>query len=337
MSADVTARLCGSDSPADRSARRAASGWTSGTSEFRAGTVPPPSAGGSEKFSGAQRATLGRASDAASRPRAKARRALSVELRFDPAFVEEAVFLELGRLAAAGLPDEALAQAGAHPMASAFHREREAVYSLAEPQREAAFQQLAYRTFQALGLAELFTARLPEFPQVSERIELIIVRRVWNRKDEQVELYVARPTRRVLEVSTTLFIGLQAARCLDRDRLVSFLRHEFLHISDMLEPAFAYDPHAAFGGESEPEDELIRGRFRVLWDLWVHARMRRRRGWQTILDDEARRRDVMRAFAFLNPADQEGLVTAVSRRDRWTQGELLALAQAAHAHSAITA
>jgi Pyruvate/2-oxoacid:ferredoxin oxidoreductase delta subunit len=228
---------------------------------------------------------------------------------------------------------------------SSFHREREAVYELPDAQqRDAAFQRLAHRTFDSLGLAELFTARLSEFPQVPAHVELVVVRRVWNKKEEQVELYVSLPAapkagapsaaqagrpgdaQPTLHVSTTLFIGLQAIRCLDREKLAAFLRHELIHVADMLDPAFAYDPHPVFGGECEPEHELIRGRFRALWDLWVHARIRRR-GWQTLLDDDARQREVIRAFALLSPSVQEELITAVSRQSRWTQGELLELAR----------
>ncbi|MBI3324604.1 MAG: hypothetical protein HYZ92_04930, partial [Candidatus Omnitrophica bacterium] len=48
-----------------------------------------------------------------------------IELRFDPAFVEEAAFLELSRLTTAG----------SHQLASSFHREREAVYELPDAQQ----------------------------------------------------------------------------------------------------------------------------------------------------------------------------------------------------------
>ncbi|MBI3088452.1 MAG: hypothetical protein HYY91_06210 [Candidatus Omnitrophica bacterium] len=271
---------------------------------------------------------------------------MAVELRFDPAFVEEAVFLELNRLTTAG----------SHQTVSSFHRAREAVYELPDAQqREAAFQQLARRYFQALRLSELFAERLSEFPRLSSRLELAVIRRVWDRKDEQVELYVGRPgeARPALEVSTTLLIGLQAVRCLDRGKLTAFLRHELMHVADMLDPAFVYDPHPAFaprpagvagsdppqcggadgaptgrgvGGECEPEHELIRERFRVLWDLWVHARLRRM-GWQAVLTDDARGQEVERAFASLDAAARRELSTTVSGRDRWTQDELLTLAR----------
>jgi hypothetical protein len=257
------------------------------------------------------------------------------EVRFDPAFVEEAVFLSLNRLST----PEAV---------SSFHREREAVYELPDAQqRDAAFQQLAHRTFETLGLAELFRARFSEFPQVPAHVELVVVRRVWNKKDEQVELYVAGAGQapQSLAVSPILFLGLQAARCLDREKLAAFLRHELMHVADMLDPAFAYDPQAVPAWEGEPEHELIRGRFRALWDLWVHVRIRRR-GWPTLLDDDARQREVARAFAFLSPSAQEELITAVSRQSRSTQGELLAMArlpaapitvQAGHAHHEVAA
>lgn len=242
-----------------------------------------------------------------------------IELRFDPAFVEEAVFLEFSRL----LVSEAV------EIAAVFHREREAVYGLADAgQRDAAFQQLALRYFQSLGLAELFTARLEEFPRLSDRIELAVVRRVWSRKDEQVELYVGRPpeARLPVEASTTLFIGLQVSRCLDRGKLVAFLRHELMHVADMLDQAFAYDPHVGLGGEYLPENELIRERFRVLWDLWVHGRMKRL-GWQTVTADAVRRQEFERMFEFLDPARSQALFRVMSGRDGWTQEELLALAR----------
>lgn len=248
-----------------------------------------------------------------------------IELRFDPAFVEEVVFLEFSR------PLESQASQAA----AAFHREREALYGLTDAgQRDAAFQQLALRYFQRLGLAELFTARLEEFPRLSDRIELVVVRRVWSRKDEEVELYVGRPSeaRLPLEASTTLLIGLQVSCCLDRERLVAFLRHELMHVADMLDPALAYDPHAGLGGEDLPQNELIRERFRLLWDLWVHARMRRK-GWPTVLTDEARHQEVARAVELLDPVAWRELFTVVSQQDHWTQGELLALARHAHAEA----
>jgi len=233
---------------------------------------------------------------------------MAVDFRFDPAFIEETVFLALRQAEAAG----------DRRTAAAFQRERSAVYACEETAaRDTRFQQLAARYFKLLGLAALFTGRLEDLPTLPGRVEAIVVRRVWSRKEERVELYTS--------TATTLLIELQASRCLDRERLIAFLRHELMHVADMLDPAFAYDPHAALGGACEVEDDLIRERFRVLWDLWTHGRMRRR-GWPTLRDDTARRQEAGRAFASLDPARRTALVERVITRGQWTQRELLALA-----------
>ncbi|HLD77979.1 MAG TPA: hypothetical protein VJB16_03025, partial [archaeon] len=228
-----------------------------------------------------------------------------IELRFDPAFIEEAVFLVLRQAQASG----------DHQTAQAFQRDRSAVYACEETSaRDAQFQQLATRYFKLLGLAALFTGRLEDLPTLPGRVEAIVVRRVWSRKEERVELY-----------PSTLLIELQASRCLDHERLIAFLRHELMHVADMLDPDFAYDPHVPLGGSNEVEDDLIRERFRVLWDLWVHGRMQRR-GWPTLRDDTARRQEFERAFSLLAPTRRTALVERLIRQGRWTQQELLALA-----------
>src|SRR3989338_1674815 len=121
-----------------------------------------------------------------------------IELRFDPAFVEEAVFLVLRQAQASG----------DHQTAQAFQRERSSVYACEETSaRDTQFQQLASRHFKLLGLAALFTGRLEDLPTLQDRVEAAVVRRVWSRKEERVELYSS--------TATTLLIELQASRCLE--------------------------------------------------------------------------------------------------------------------------
>jgi hypothetical protein len=253
---------------------------------------------------------------------------MALEFRFDPGFIEEAVFLQMARPA-----DDA-----GRRLAAAFHREREALYADAEAaRREQAFERLARRHFRLLGLEACVTERFEELPLVSACIELALIRRVWSRKDEQVELYAGgapEVTSASLswEASRTVFLGLLPARVLERERFMAYLRHELLHIEDMLDPSFSYDPHPALGGEGDIENNLIRERFRVLWDAWVHGRVQRR-GWPTALPDEARRQDVERAFPFLHQDDRRALYETACGRERWTQEDMLALARRAPAEA----
>ena len=242
-----------------------------------------------------------------------------VEIRFDPALVEEAVFLELKRREASG--DRRLAET--------FHAQRSRLYGAAgaADEREARFRQLADRYFHELGCAELVTKRFEEFPLVAAQVQMATVQRVWSRKEERVELYVHPvPHGRVsLEASTTLLLGLQAARYLNRDELVAFLRHELMHICDMLDPSFAYEPHPEFGGECETEDDLTRERFRLLWNVWVAGRMRRNE-WP-LPDAEQSRRGLDRAFASWEPRRHCAVLQDLGSRNRCTQRELLELAK----------
>ncbi|OGW90583.1 MAG: hypothetical protein A3D28_00840 [Omnitrophica bacterium RIFCSPHIGHO2_02_FULL_63_14] len=232
----------------------------------------------------------------------------SVEIQFDLALVEEAVFLELKRREASG--DRRLAET--------FHAQRSRLYDAtgAADEREARFRQLAERCFYELGFSELVTKRFKECPLVAAQVQMATVQRVWSRKEERVELYV-RPT--------TLLLGLQAARYLNRDELVAFLRYELMHISDMLDPSFAYEPHPEFGGECETEDDLTRERFRLLWNVWVAGRMRRNE-WP-LPGAEQSRRGLDRAFASWEPRRRGAVLQDLGSRNRCTQRELLELAK----------
>ena len=246
--------------------------------------------------------------------------ARQIEVQCDPSFMEEAVFLELSAR-------EAAADLGA---AKAFHAERGALYDAqgSAEQREAAFHQLAARHFRELGLAELLMERFGEVPLVAAHVQTAIVRRVFCRRDERVELYVlpGSEAHRDPGSLTTLLIDLQAVRCLDRRRLVAWLRHELMHISDMLDPAFAYEPHQELGGEYELEDDLIRERFRLLWSLLTEGRMRRK-GWQPVAEEPTRRKEFERMCASWEPARREAVWGDLGSRERWTQRELLELAR----------
>lgn len=238
----------------------------------------------------------------------------ALEIRFDPGLVEEMVFLELKRLE----------EGGQQGIAREFHERRARLYELSEPgEGEGFFRRMARESFRSLGLEGLFTARMEEFPALAQRLEAVVVRRVWSRKEEEVELYRDPAGGQAgRKAAATLAARLLAGRCLDRSRFTAFLRHEWMHIDDMLDPGFAYSPERALGGESEMEDDLVRERFRLLWDLWVHGRMRRRE-WPTLASDETRRWQFDRAFRFLKPLERERIFGETLARSRFTQGELL--------------
>ena len=175
-------------------------------------------------------------------------------LEFEPSFVEEAVFLTVRSLEAAG----------ERSITSAYHTGRNSIYEGARS--EEAFQEFSASFFVTLGLRALFEERLAEFAFLDDPRMMILIRRAFGKKDEGSELYREGDLK-------TVFLSLQTKRVLERPFLHAFVRHELLRISDMLDPGFKYSPKTPLGGDSPTEESLIRDRFRFLWDLYIDRRL----------------------------------------------------------------
>jgi hypothetical protein len=94
----------------------------------------------------------------------------------------------------------------------------------------------------------------------------------------------------------------------DAKALTLFLRHEFYHIADMLDAAFAYEPTLPKAEGGPTYDTLITNRYRVLWDVTINGRMVRR-GWCDAAVRDGQFRDFVHAFPML----QEGVEELFSR------------------------
>ena len=111
-------------------------------------------------------------------------------------------------------------------------------------------------------------------------------------------------------------------RVLDLTFLESFLRHELTRISDMLSFDFQYSPHPVFGGKNEIENNLIRERFRLLWDSYIDARARGK-GFKTIKAYEEQKEEFERKFFFLAVLEREQILTKIQGCENLMQIDLL--------------
>ncbi|HEY2918592.1 MAG TPA: hypothetical protein VGK77_06295, partial [Candidatus Binatia bacterium] len=83
-----------------------------------------------------------------------------------------------------------------------------------------------------------------------------------------------------------------------------FLRHEFFHIADMLDAAFAYEPTLPKAEGGPTYDTLITNRYRVLWDVTINGRMARR-GWCDATVRAQQLEEFLRAFPMLDESSEE--------------------------------
>jgi hypothetical protein len=235
-------------------------------------------------------------------------RTARLQLKFDSSFVEEAVFLTVkGK----GASDR---------FVKTFHRDRERMYQTQLPAQERDRQFMAfYEThFHELGLRQIFEQLILEFPRVCQPAILVFMKRVWSKQEEEVELYVQGELK-------TVYIGLQVTRICDREFLKKFLTHELTRVSDMLDPRFQYSPFPDLGGASEIEDNLVRERFRILWDIYIKGRLRKK-GYSSEDSEEDQMSILKRGFPFWDEKRRGQISAQVRGGENFRQRDLLELA-----------
>jgi hypothetical protein len=201
-----------------------------------------------------------------------------------------------------------------------FHQEREKIYLkefLAE-ERDKDFQYLYEKYFSDLGFKAIFAEIIGEFPLLSDPNVLIFVKRVCSRKQEESELFLQGDFK-------TVYIGLQVVRILDQSFLKDFLRHELMHVSDMLDSKFQYLPNPVLRGKGEIENNFIRDRFRVLWNLYVDARLKRKRHLAGT-SEEKQRREFEKLFSFWDESRRGEVLKRIAVSENITQADLLMMA-----------
>lgn len=212
-----------------------------------------------------------------------------MQLRYDEDFIEAAVFLcTSGRRK--GVPSLQIVR---------FHRERERLYGILDPdERNTAFFKLHLDWFREWGLEKLITDLLKEFPLLPEKLSVLAVRKTRNKNDDGAELYVNETGQRsaILALRPESF---------ERDAaLRDYVRHEFTHLSDMLDPAFDYAPTLDLPGLNGAQQRLARERYRLLWDITIDGRLAAA-GHVPMAGREQHAAAFSRGYSFW-PADRQG-------------------------------
>ncbi|MFQ5929707.1 MAG: hypothetical protein ACE5MK_08400 [Acidobacteriota bacterium] len=175
-------------------------------------------------------------------------------LEFDNRLMEEAVMLRMA----------------GHAQEGEFRRLRDRIYDLPnEEEREKQFNQLHQQWFLRLDLGHSVGRALGEQPLLMRNTRGCRVVRVIFPKEEGADLYGSPPM--------TIGLTLRASSLLNDSALLAFLRHEFMHLADMLDPCFAYEPELPRSEAGPTHDNLLRERYRVLWNTWIDGRLLRQK------------------------------------------------------------
>ena len=183
-----------------------------------------------------------------------------MHLRYDDDFVEAAVFIAVNGK-----------RPGVPPLqARRYHRERERCYDILDPdERAAAFFRLHLGWFREWDLEKRLLSLVNEYPLLAPALAVLAFRKVRMKKDEGAELYVNAENGR------SAVVAMRSERFERNEALAVLLRHELMHLSDMVDPAFGYSPRLNFPGLNPTQQRITRERYRLLWDITIDGRLLR--------------------------------------------------------------
>lgn len=154
-----------------------------------------------------------------------------------------------------------------------FHLAIDPLYAIADEElRQREFVPVFRDFFSRLGLDKTIVDLIAERPLVGEQVDRLLVREASRKRDESVEMFV-RDSKDETAAICTLVIQACPDSLVHSGRFVPRIRRELLHVADMLDERFGYDRESLAGVSSH--QNLVRDRYRVLWDVYVEGRLER--------------------------------------------------------------
>jgi hypothetical protein len=233
-----------------------------------------------------------------------------MRVQYSPAFVEAVVTLAIY---------------GDRRLEALLHRAIDPLYRL-EPgrDRDRRFASAYWEFFLDLGHHARLSLLLEERELMVRQIARCLVHESPGSRGEGAELLVRHDGDLDPIASRTLTLQVRPESFLDELRFASWARRELLHIEDMVDPAFGYAPWLR--EDAPAQDNLVRDRYRVLWDAWIEARLNRS-GFGDEVCEQRLRRLMGRAFSCPEPLAVDAALTRVLNAAALTHAQLLAWAR----------
>lgn len=226
---------------------------------------------------------------------------------YDPTLAEEVVFNELRRREMAG---------DAHLFA-AYHEDVDAIYeNIAVEERGGHFERLHIDYFKRSGFDGAIRSLVGQFPLLRGRADAVAIIKTANKYEEGAN---------VTEGTANVAIRVRPEIFEDSAGLRRFLNHELMHASDMLDPAFGYHYEKRLGAGPPSMENLIRERYRVIWDIYIDSRLSKK-GIETVADREGRCGEFEAIYRKVASHLRPVLFETLWEREALTHGQILEMA-----------
>jgi hypothetical protein len=177
--------------------------------------------------------------------------------------------------------------------AADFHGERDSLYRIEDPEeRESAFVAFHAAWFRRLEIDAPIRQTIEEQEDRFASVARCLIAPASSSRSQAGELFVSSAGSR------SVVITILPEMLVDHDRALVFLRRELMHIGDMLDPAFEYEPRLPDQPAGPAHDRLLQDRYRILWNCSVDGRLLRQGRIPASLRED-RRSEFARAFACL--------------------------------------
>lgn len=151
---------------------------------------------------------------------------------------------------------------------------------------EDAFRGIYMRFFKILGYEDIVRQALSEYPVIDEKVGEIIVKVCYAVEKEEANLAkkkIEDPERGELSV---IHLQITSPRFFEKESLKIFLRHELMHVTDMLDPLFCYDNNPL--GVTPSEECIVKNHYGLIWDIYIDQRLIRQERLNPQVKDERR-------------------------------------------------
>lgn len=244
-----------------------------------------------------------------------------MEIRFQPALLQEVIDSFVEKTEREGDPT----------YYKEFHELADPIYErFTLDDREAEFKKLYQYFFGTWGFSDIIRDAFEEFPSLKERVGIVLIKGVLKEDQEGVDILrkwgsVEQDLAKQFEDQGLKGVGIKLIpRRFYDPALTRYCRHELMHISDMLDPVFNYDPDTKVG-QNPGEETLILHRYRVLWCQNIDSRLIRI-GKESMLSREDRFKEFRSWYRKIPPAQLKSVFEGLWQSEMLTHAELIEMA-----------
>ncbi len=244
-----------------------------------------------------------------------------MEIRFQPALLQEVIDSFVEKTEREGDPT----------YYKEFHELADPIYErFSLDEREPEFKKLYQYLFGTWGFSDIVRDAFEEFPALKQKVGIVLVKGVLKEDQEGVDILrkwgsVEQELAKQFEEKGLKGVGIKLIpRRFYDPALTRYCRHELMHVADMLDSTFGYDPDTKVG-QNPGEETLILQRYRVLWCLYIDTRLIRA-GKEPMHDKEARFKEFRSWYRKIAPAQLKSVFEGLWQTETFTHSELVEMA-----------